>query len=237
MKILLSLMGFAILFLFVPNREPKFTMIKIPNKNFEMSQTEVTQNLYKYVMKENPSKHKKSNNPVEKVSWYDAIYFCNILSVLKGYEPVYEVYGNTFGWGYTPHQGEYISDHITQNTSANGYRLPTLEEWQYAAKCEEDFTYAGSNELDEVAWYCENSNDKTHPVAQKKANAFGLYDMSGNVWEWCWDSEFFNLRYLCGGSFCSPSDECVLTVDDEDFFDCYYRFSNIGFRIVRSVSE
>ena len=126
-----------------------FEMIKIPGQNFEMSKTEITQELYKSVMGENPSRFKGANNPVECVSWYDAIWFCNKLSIAKGYEPVYSVDGNTdiIKWNYTPHQGNSIKGEITQNTSANGYRLPTVEEWQYAAKGGQDYTYAGSNEI------------------------------------------------------------------------------------------
>ena len=216
-------------------------MIKIPGTNFEMSKTEVTQGLYKSVMGENPSKFKGANNPVEMVSWYDAIYFCNKLSVAKGYEPVYSVNGNTNikAWNYTPHQEDSIEAEITQNTFANGYRLPTVEEWQYAAKGGQDYTYAGSNEIDEVAWYNENSNGKTHPVAQKKANGYGLYDMSGNVFEMCWDSRYIYIfsnsyiRYSCGGSWIFYGGFCKVS----NSYDCHTdrRSGGVGFRIVRSA--
>ena len=146
-------------------------MVIIESLDMEIFKTEVTQELYESIMGENPSVFIGKNYPVECVSWYDAIYFCNKLSVAKGYEPVYSVNGNTNvkAWNYTPHQKYSIRGEITQNTSANGYRLPTVKEWQYAAKGGQDYTYAGSNEIDEVAWYRGNSNDKTHPVAQKKS--------------------------------------------------------------------
>ena len=209
-------------------------MIKIPGTNFEMSKTEVTQELYESIMGVNPSGFKGSNNPVECVSWYDTIYFCNKLSVAKGYEPVYSVDGNTdiTKWDYTPHQENSIEGEITQNTSANGYRLPTVKEWQYAAKGGQDYTYAGSNEIDEVAWYDRNSNGKTHPVAQKKANGYSLYDMSGNVFEWCWDSDY-SRRYNCGGGWDFSGGSCKVCISNDNYADGRRDF--IGFRIIRSV--
>lgn len=163
-------------------------MIAVPGKEFSILATEVTQELYESVMGENPSKFKGEKNlPVENVSWYDAVYFCNKLSAKCGLTPVYAVDGETDveKWGYAPH----ITGTVSQNENNNGYRLPTVEEWQYAAKGGQEFKYSGSANLDEVGWYDKNSEEKTHPVAQKNSNVYGLYDMSGNVWEWCWDSD------------------------------------------------
>ena len=210
-------------------------MVIIESLDMEIFKTEVTQELYESIMGENPSVFIGKNYPVECVSWYDAIYFCNKLSVAKGYEPVYSVNGNTNvkAWNYTPHKANSISGEITQNTSANGYRLPTVEEWQYAAKGGQDYTYAGSNEIDEVSWYDGNSNGKTHPVAQKKANGYGLYDMSGNVLEWCWDSYDYNSRYFCGGSWYYNGSFCK--VSSGYYISAGYQFNHVGFRIIRSV--
>lgn len=86
--------------------------------------------------------------------------------------------------------------------------MPTVEEWRYAAKGGQEFKYSGSDNLDEVGWYRENSGGKIHPVAQKKPNGYGLYDMNGNVLEWCWDSSpsYSYSRYYCGGSWFNDAD-------------------------------
>lgn len=108
------------------------------------------------------------------VTWYDATAFCNWLSEREGLTPCYSGRGKA-----------------TQcNFDANGYRLPTEAEWEYAARGGQQsqrYTYAGGDNVDDVAWYGSNSGGQTHPVGQKQPNELGLYDMSGNAWEWCWD--------------------------------------------------
>ena len=220
-----------------------FKMVKIPNKKYSVGETEVTQMLYGEVMKENPSNIGGVNLPVENVSWYDAIYFCNKLSMKKGLSPVYAVDGETdvAKWNYTPHKEEKLHGEITQNVSASGFRLPTVEEWQYAARGGQDYTYSGSNNLDEVGWYDDNSGDRSHPVAQKRPNGYGLYDMSGNVLEWCWDSDdnssaYFGLscRYNCGGSWDFHG---INGINCKVSSLAYNQSSNVGFRIVCNASN
>lgn len=190
-------------------------MIPVQDKTYSILKTEVTQELYESVMDENPSGFKGEKNlPVEQVSWYDAVYFCNKLSAKCGLTPVYAVDGepDVEKWGYAPHKGN-ITGTVSQNENASGYRLPTMEEWQYAAKGGQDYKYSGSDNLAEVGWYDGKSGSKTHPVAQKAHNGYGLYDMSGNVMEWCWDSNpnYSRRRCNCGGSWSYDASLCVVS--------------------------
>jgi formylglycine-generating enzyme required for sulfatase activity len=148
-------------------------------KSFSMGKYEVTQKEYQEIMGTNFSYFKGDNLPVETVSWFDAVEYCNKRSELEGLTPAYTISGT----------GD--SRTVTWNRNANGYRLPTEAEWEYAAKGGNKdpmvYEYSGSNSAGTVAWYKDNSGSSTQPVGGKAPNSLGLYDMSGNVNEWCWD--------------------------------------------------
>ena len=148
--------------------------------NFKMSRTEVTQHQWYLIMATNPSYFTGDSLPVEQVNWYDAISFCNKLSIVKGLTPCYSIEGNT-------NPDDWTNGTIVMNRTG-GYRLPTEAEWEYAARGGgQVIKYAGTSDLIalvDYAWYATNT---THIVATKLPNSLGLCDMSGNVSEWCWD--------------------------------------------------
>lgn len=187
-------------------------------KPFYIGKYEVTQAQWQYVMGNNPSYHDGANRPVEKVSWHDAMAFCEKLN----------------DYGYAPR--------------GYNFTLPTEAQWEFAARggnLSRGYEYSGSNDLKEVAWYDDNSG-ATHDVGTKKPNELGLYDMGGNVWEWCldWHGGYYSnsavtdpqgpqsglWRVMRGGGWCNPADSCQVA-------NRYYgspndrRFNNVGFRL------
>ncbi len=213
------------------------SFVQIPEKKYSMQKTPVTQELYEKIIGEKPSTFECEDNPVENVSWYDAVYFCNKLSEFFGLEPVYFVDGkkNISEWNYVPNTGDSIPTKIIQDKNANGFRLPTIKEWQYAANGNQNYIYSGSDNLNEIGWCRDNCNSQIHPVAQKNPNGYGLYDMSGNIWEWCWDfsEEHYKHHSLCGGSWIDEESDCLVTA--QIYNSACFRFCNIGFRVVRTT--
>jgi len=205
---------------------------------FSIGKYEVTQAQYQAVMGYNPSEFKtdaasgetQNRRPVENVTWYDAIEFCNKLSTREGLQPIYSISYRTPETGYP-----ITSATVTANWNNNGYRLPTEVQWECACRAGTTTPWHSGTEteLGNYAWYDANSNDKTHEVGKKSPNAFGLYDMSGNVWEWCWDwyDGSRSDRVVRGGGW-DNSAEFVrsayrLSIDPSD------RDGSLGFRLVR----
>ena len=202
----------------------------------------------------------QENRPVEQVSWYDAIVYCNKRSIAENLTPCYTINGSTnpADWGDAPNT---TWDAVTCNFSANGYRLPTEAEWEYIARSGNGLTgtqttYSGSDTVGDVAWYGYeddwetpgNSGSITHEVKKKSANRLGIYDMSGNVREWCWDwydsissstgaegasSGWY--RVLRGGSWGYDASYC--RVADRGSRTPGFTGSYLGFRVVRSSSN
>jgi formylglycine-generating enzyme len=230
-----------------PDEKPLRT---VTVSSFYISPTEVTQEEFFNVLGINRSYYKNDKAPVDKVSWYDCIEYCNKRSTQEGLTPVY-----TLDKSKRDPNNSNANDKqkwiITWNANANGYRLPTEAEWEYAARggpLSKSFVFSGSNDPDEIGWF-SNTSTASMPVGQKKANELGLYDMSGNVWEWCWDwygpydvkalkdprgPNWGARRVIRGGGWTNPAQD--LRVCNRG--DTNYEFAgdiNLGFRVARSA--
>ena len=232
---------------------------------YRIGETEVTQELWHAVMGNNPSFFQGSSNPpesgevqgkrpVENVNWYQCIAFCNKLSKACNLDPCYTVTGVNFdalNFGDIPTSNNTNWNNAVCDRSKNGFRLPTEAEWEWAAKGGKNYRWAGTDtksELKNYAWYKNDdggdANGKTHQVKLKSANGYGLYDMSGNVWEWCWDrysdstptggqdpagAASGGLRVGRGGGWINYANDC--TVGRRNNFSPDRRYSSLGFRL------
>ena len=247
---------------FVSGRKLKIT-------SFFMSDHEVTRAEYKAVIGSDPSTAKAydkdgkeltgdaaGNNPVGFVGWCNAVIYCNRRSVNEGLTPCYSLNGSTDPdtWPAVPEDADdSVNSTWTKvicDFTANGYRLPTEAEWEWAARGGENYIYAGSDVASEVAW-CEDSTRDigTREVKSKKANAYGIYDMSGNVSEWCWDmyadissktsstgpSSDSYIIYRCerGGRWFNPAES--VAISNRDYAGTYHVSRASGFRVARTI--
>lgn len=213
---------------------------KVQVSAFRMDTCEVTQKAYESLMEKNPSKARAPDRPVEQVDWYHAILYCNMRSLKEGLKPCYDP--KTLACDFT----------------ATGYRLPTEAEWEYACRAGTQGKYAVGDDpakLRACAWIKANADQTPHRVGQKSPNAWGLFDMHGNVAEWCQDiySETYypkseakdphgpsrgDRRVLRGGSWRTSEDACrcsARTSENARFADACFGSDAYGFRCVRGA--
>ncbi len=216
------------------NEKPQHT---VTVSAFCISRYLVTRQLYREILGQAPATWGEDTDderfPANEVSWFDAVAFCNALSAHVGLQPCYHITGQ----------------HVEWDTSADGYRLPTEAEWEYACRAGTTSAWFFGDDptaLGRYAWFTGNSGDRVHPIGEKEANPWGLHDMIGNVWEWCWDC--YN-TYLTG-VVCDPPgpkdgicrtrrggsawiDPCDLRSACRDWDKPEFQFCDFGFRCVR----
>ncbi|TYQ15271.1 UNVERIFIED_CONTAM: formylglycine-generating enzyme required for sulfatase activity [Acetivibrio alkalicellulosi] len=189
-------------------------------KPFLLSKYLVTSELYSYITKNLTLNLNGEKKPVVNVSWHDAVSFCNLLSEKSGLNKCYSLSSN--------------GEEILCDWESDGYRLPTDAEWEYA--CKAGTTGARYGDLDKIAWYKENSGGKVHDVGEKEPNPWGLYDMLGNVWEWCWDvydeQVYGSYRILRGGGWSDPDRGCLAT--NRRRSHPTFSIDDLGFRLAKS---
>lgn len=190
---------------------------------YQLGVCPVTQELYARITGKRPSTAERDASPVEGVSWRDAVEFCNALSQHDGFTPAYHPHADGEGVEWDP--------------AAEGYRLPTEAEWEHA--CRAGTTGPRYGPLDDIAWYRGNADGQLHDVGGRQPNAWGLYDMLGNVWEWCWDlydaEVYGSYRVLRGGGWFDEHWSCRASVRRRSHPT--FRVDDVGFRVARSAGR
>jgi sulfatase modifying factor 1 len=188
---------------------------------YQLAAVPITQVCYADVTGNRPSTAQGDRLPVEGVSWLDAVRFCDALSRREGLAPAYGLSADVAG--------------IEWDATADGYRLPTEAEWEHA--CRAGTTGARYGHLNDIAWHRGNSEERIHDVGGKQPNAWGLYDMLGNVWEWCWDiydpEVYGTYRVLRGGGWFDERWSCRASVRRRSHPT--FQIDDLGFRIARSI--
>ncbi|WP_338936346.1 formylglycine-generating enzyme family protein [Fusobacterium polymorphum] len=222
--------------------------------DIEVCKYQITQKMWKEIMGNNPSNFKGEDKPVEMVSWWYTLEFCNKLSEKYGLIPVYNIDKKRGILTINQIDGKISFPDKADFSKTEGFRLPTEIEWEWFAiggeLANENKRVLENNKMEEVAWYYINSGSKTNGVGLKKPNQLGIYDCIGNVWEWCYDTTEGDIesgklyvytaldsrkkyREIRGGSWKNGENTCTLFF--RDYCDTFYVDSTIGFRIVRTV--
>ncbi|MFE5729681.1 formylglycine-generating enzyme family protein [Streptomyces sp. NPDC056528] len=192
---------------------------------YALADAPVTAELYERVTGERPGTAHGGRLPVEGVSWGDAVRFCNALSAHDGLTPAYRI----------PADGADGAEGTAWDRDADGYRLPTEAEWEHA--CRAGTTEARYGPLDDIAWHRGNSGERLHEVRGRRPNAWGLHDMLGNVWEWCWDlydpEVYGTYRVLRGGGWFDEHWSCRASVRRRSHPTL--RIDDVGFRVARTL--
>lgn len=195
--------------------------------DFYISATEITQAKYKEIMGYNPSHFVGDNLPVESITWFDAVYFCNEKSKREKLKPYYSI-------SRIRRRGKTIVEANVEERGGKGYRLPTSTEWEYAARGGMyglPTPYSGSKDLYEVGWFLGVSEESTQPVGTKEPNEIGIYDMSGNVFEWT-STQRQEGRIVRGGSWDYYPHQCEVSF--LHVVEPYIVQNSLGFRIARN---
>ena len=191
-------------------------------KPFLCAKYPVVQKVYHQILGENPSVCKGDDLPVETVSWYDAVRFCNALSEHNGMSQCYRIVD---------------TEQVERIPGTDGFRLLTDAEWEYACRAGSGKSRYG--ELDEIAWYKANAHGRPHPAGEKLPNQWGLYDMIGNVWEWCEDvydaQAYGTYRIFRGGGWNDPERGCLAT--NRRRSHPTFAIDDLGFRVARSIQS
>ena len=244
--------------------KPSFEEIEKVVFDIEVCKYPVTKKMWLDIMGEISLETERNNEPAENITWWKALEFCNKLSEKYGLEPVYDLSKSKQGiLTIKELKGKTVNPKMANFKNTEGFRLPTEIEWKWFARGGQiaieqgtfEYKYSGSNNIDEVAWYLSNSDFKNtnisiKDVALKKPNQLGLFDCSGNIWEWCYDTtgeiengklytyktfEPYNIyRRIKGGSGAYSAKSSLIISRSETI--ATYSYKNFGFRIVRTIN-